>query len=359
MKDPFARLNTLISRNFPSGVSNPINLHIGDPKGTPNPKVVEYFRNNLDLGRYPPSATIPELTESIRSYKQRVHNVNLNSDQISAVQGTKSALAWIPSIFLGRNNRLSVPDLSYATYVVPAGRFNPEFYFYPVENKICPPLNPLDYMIINTPHNPTGRVLDRQALSHLAAKAQADNFILISDECYIDIYRGEKPTSLLEVDKSGEFKNLLVLNSLSKSFNLAGLRSGFLAGDAGLVKKFSQVYSTTGNTMSIPHQKASAIAWNDIDFIAQNRVTYNSAMEHFAGFAKLEMPRGAFYFFVQVPHDGETWAMDLLRFHNIKVMPGKYLDASESGRYDDYVRIPVAEKLDDKIIGAFKEMLRK
>lgn len=359
-QDPFQRLNARLLEVF-SGVALEVThaLHIGNPKGPTNQRVRNHLVQHLDLDQYHPLATLPELKDAIINYNQRVHGVKLSREQVTAVQGTKSALAWLPSILQSRGKTAAIPDLSYPTYFSGANANGTNIEFYSADNplKFELPRN-LSHFIITSPHNPLGRVSTREELAHLAGEAQRKNFVLVSDECYIDIYTGKKPTSLLEVDTTGEFRNLLVFNSLSKSANVPGLRSGVVAGDSKLVKQFASEYATTGNTLSKAHQEASALAWQDFDFIAENRARYQTNLRHFSNELGLPVPEGAFYFFIDTGRDGEHFVVDMLRKHKIKLMPGKYLDFKGSGRWDNYVRVPVAEKFGDDVMGALKDELR-
>jgi N-succinyldiaminopimelate aminotransferase len=354
--DPFERLNALIEKNYSGDPKKLIPLHIGDPKGDANLDVLEFLRGRTDFNAYPPLKTSPGLADSIRFYNEEVHGVKLRNDQIAAVQGTKSAIAWLPVVFSNIRKRIGVPNIAYPGYVTAPERLGIGLEFYSFDQEILP-TKPLDYLIINSPHNPSGRVLSKEELRRLAFRAKKGEFVVIADECYIDIYRGEKPTSLLKLDFTKEFKNMLVLNSLSKSSNLAGLRSGYIAGDAELVKKFAKVYATTGNALAKSVQEASSLAWKNLGFIAENRERYVQVLNDFAGKTGLMPPRSTFYFFVDTRRDGEAWTMDLIKKHGIKVMPVKYLDFANSGQWDNFVRIPVAEKLEERTIRAFKDML--
>jgi len=361
-QDPFQRLNELIAKRFPDGVPNITHpMHLGNPKGPTNTKVRDYLVKHLDLDQYHPLATLPELKDAVINYNKTVHGVKLSREQVTAVQGTKSALAWAPASFLSPDQydrRIGIPDLCYSVYFTAAQRENAQILFYPADEPIIREIpGTLSYLLINNPHNPLGIIKSKEELARLARNAQERNIVLISDECYIDIYTGKKPTSLLEVDTTGEFRNLLVFNSLSKSSNVPGLRSGFVAGDSKLVKKFADIYATTGNTLSRAHQEASALAWNDSKFIAENRERYQEALRDFSSRLGLPVPEGAFYFFVKTPVSGEEFVVDMIKKHGIKLMPGAYLDYRESGRWNNYVRIPVAEKLDERVTGALKNAI--
>jgi len=351
-RDPFFRLNELIKNRAIQITSDVVPLHVGDPKGNPNSQTAKFALENTDFGRYHPLLGIQDLKEAIQFYSKQIHGVNLKEDQIAAVQGTKSAIAWLPAIF-NEKRKVSIPDLAYSVYFTAPKRLGKETVFYLADQEISG-AHSLDYLIINTPHNPLGRVIERAELARLAKQAQEEDFIAVSDECYIDIYTGKKPTSLLEVDTTGDFRNLLVLNSLSKSSSIPGLRSGYIAGDSRLIKKFSEEYGTTGNTLSIGFQKASALAWRNLDFIKSNRERYVECLNDFSKQMNAPVPEGGFYFFLETPIDSEEFVVKLLSESRIKLLPGKYLDYSDGGRWDNYVRIPVAEKLNQNIIGALK-----
>ncbi len=261
----------------------------------------------------------------------------------------------MPAVFAQRK-KVAIPDLSYPTYYAAAHIWGAEVFFYPAHEPLKNFPHKLDYIIINTPHNPLGKSWKREELENLIEQARTKKCIVISDECYGDIYMNQRPYSLLEVAK-GDFQGLLVTNSLSKSSNLAGLRSGYLAGDAELVKRFKKIYATTGCTLSEAAQKSSALAWKDIEFINKNRKQYQDFLFRFSKGTSLELPDATFYFFADTGRDSEEVTVDLLRNQGIKVMPGKYLDYSCSGRWDTYVRISVAEEFSDRVIGAIKDAI--
>ena len=155
VKDPFQRLNELIAARFPNGTPEiRYELHIGNPKGPTNTKVRDFLIGHLDLDKYHPLQTLPELKDAVMAYNSSVHGVKLSREQVTAVQGTKSALAWIPSVFLSRKGderAIGLPDLSYSVYYTAAEREDAYLAFYKADEPIVTEIKwPISYLIKNS-----------------------------------------------------------------------------------------------------------------------------------------------------------------------------------------------------------------
>ena len=189
-------------------------------------------------------------------------------------------------------------------------------------------------LFLCTPGNPTGATLDFEEFSQLIALADQHDFIIASDECYSEIYVEGKaaPMGLLEAcAKLGrnDYKNCIVFHSLSKRSNLPGLRSGFVAGDASLLKPFLLYRTYHGCAMPVQTQLASIAAWNDESHVVQNRVEYTEKFRRVIEILNPVMPvqqtDASFYLWAGTPVDEETFAQQLFAQQNVTVLPGSYL----------------------------------
>jgi len=192
----------------------------------------------------------------------------------------------------------------------------------------------MQLLYLCSPGNPTGAVMDQTLLQRFIKKAQEHNVVLVSDECYSEIYPDESapPQGLLAACAAmglSDYHNCISMHSLSKRSNLPGLRSGFAAGDAKLIAAFLRYRGYHGSAMPPHHQVASAVAWGDEDHVRKNRVLYR---EKFAAVRDvlepvmaLNTPGGAFYLWPEVPIDDETFTRRLYGEAGVLVLPGSYL----------------------------------
>jgi N-succinyldiaminopimelate aminotransferase len=185
-----------------------------------------------------------------------------------------------------------------------------------------------------SPANPTGQVLDLAAWRSLFELSDRYGFIIASDECYSEIYFDEPPLGALEASYKLDRRNydrLVVFSSLSKRSNAPGMRSGFVAGDAALLKKFLLYRTYHGSAMSLAVQRASIAAWGDEAHVRDNRRLY---AEKFKAVLPLvpgaEMPQGGFYLWLRTPIDDAEFTRRLHAEYNVLVLPGSYL-AREAG----------------------------
>ena len=178
------------------------------------------------------------------------------------------------------------------------------------------------------------------ALTWLIHKSDEYDFVIASDECYSEIYDDESnpPPGLLEAaSKMGrhDYRNCVAFNSLSKRSNLPGLRSGYVCGDAQIIKPFLLYRTYHGAAMPVHNQWASVSAWNDEQHVIENRVKYREKFSVFQeileGTWLMEKPPASFYLWPQTPYDDERFTQRLLQQTNIKVLPGSYLSRTVDG----------------------------
>jgi N-succinyldiaminopimelate aminotransferase len=194
-------------------------------------------------------------------------------------------------------------------------------------------------IFVCSPGNPTGAVMPLPEWKKLFELSDRHGFVIASDECYSEIYfRDEPPLGGMEAAaKLGrlDFKNLIALTSLSKRSSVPGMRSGFVAGDAAIVKQFLLYRTYHGSAMSAVVQAASIAAWNDEQHVIENRNLYR---EKFAQVTPVltkvldvKLPDAAFYLWAGVKGSDTDFARDLLALYNVTVLPGSYLAREARG----------------------------
>lgn len=348
---PFERLAKLKEGVTPPAHLRHIALSIGEPKHAPPEFVLQALRDNLaGLGAYPTAKGLPELRQSIaqwltRRFKLQPGRVDPER-HVLPVSGTREGLfAFAQAVIDRRTNSLVLmPNPFYQIYEGAALLAGAEpYYLNTLEaNGFLPDLDavPADIwqrcqlLYICTPGNPTGAVMDRAYLARVLELADRHDFIVASDECYVEIYLDEDkpPPGLLQVcEETGrhDFRRCVVFHSLSKRSSLPGLRSGFAAGDAGILAKFLQYRTYHGCAVPLPVQVASVQAWGDERHVADNRRLYRAkfkaAMEILGPVLNLQCPPAAFYLWPKTPVDGERFTKELYATQNLTVLPGSYL----------------------------------
>jgi aspartate/methionine/tyrosine aminotransferase len=196
-----------------------------------------------------------------------------------------------------------------------------------------------DFVILNSPNNPTSSVMCMDALKKWVALALKHDFVLMNDECYIDLYIDEPLPSLLNASMEAgnkTFKNVLVINSVSKRSSAPGLRSGFIAGDAQILEAYMVYRTYVGCASPLPLQYAAAAAWADQDHVAVFRDKYRKNFETAKEILGLEAPEATFYIWLKV-EDEIAFTISLYQNYNLKVIPGSFLGREGEGQ--GYVRL--------------------
>lgn len=363
---PFARL-----REAMQGISAPeglevVPLHIGEPKH-PTPKVItDALTASLhELEKYPLTAGLPELRQACANWlKRRYDGLIVDADnEILPVLGSREALFSFVQTVLnpgsdGMKPVIVSPNPFYQIYEgaavlgggeihfanCPAPSFNPDWGSVPEEI-----WHRTKMVFVCSPNNPSGSVLDLDDWKEIFDLQDKYGFIIASDECYSEIYfNGNKPLGCLQAAaqlKRGREK-LVMFTSLSKRSNVPGLRSGFVAGDAGLLKNFLLYRTYHGSAMSIPVQRASIAAWNDEQHVIDNRRLYQEKFERVIPILQqvfdVKLPDASFYIWLRVP-DGDdlAFARKLWQEAAIQVLPGRFLarDTEQGNPGEGYVRI--------------------
>ncbi len=353
---PFERLRRLRADISPPAGSREIALSIGEPKHPPPEFVLEKLRASQDrVSAYPTTKGSDTLRQAIGSWliKRFALSAVDPDNQVLPVNGTREALfafAQCVSDRQAKKDLILMPNPFYqiyegATYL--AG-LQPAFYNTTRQTRYQADFDSIDadtwarcqMIYICTPGNPSGAVIPEKDLRILINKAEEFDFLIASDECYSEIYFHEQspPPGLLQAAASignTEFERCVVFHSLSKRSNLPGMRSGFVAGDAELLKKFLLFRTYHGCSMPVPTQLASALAWSDEEHVRINRTRYR---EKFAAVLDilgqpmdLDFPDASFYLWPELPVDDEQFTRRIYRQHGIAVLPGSYLSRSAHG----------------------------
>jgi len=376
---PFEKLNALKAGCQPV-VEDHIALSIGEPKHAAPAFVLECIKNNLDqINRYPLTKGNVGLRVAISNWLTRRFNLSADTidpeKNILPVTGTREALFAVAQCFIKRGDEalILMPNPFYQIYEGAAFLSGavPCFYNTIKENNYLPDFSAIDestwqrcqLIYICTPGNPTGSVISKQQLIELIALSQKYDFIIASDECYSEIYFDEKnkPTGLLEAAEecgNKELKNCLVFHSLSKRSNLPGMRSGFVAGDAQLIKEYLLYRTYHGCAMPPVHQIASVEAWNDEQHVENNRTLYtekfNAVIKILSAVIKVTQPDAGFYLWLQTPIDDESFAQGLYAQQNVTVLPGSYLSrmSDKINPGENHVRLALVAPLEECITAA-------
>ncbi|VAW51631.1 N-succinyl-L,L-diaminopimelate aminotransferase, type 2 [hydrothermal vent metagenome] len=376
---PFEKLNALKADDQPM-VEGHIALSIGEPKHDAPKFVLDTITHNLhQINRYPLTKGSADLRLAIRNWLTRRFKLSENTldteQHILPVTGTREALFSFAQCVVDHSNDslILMPNPFYQIYEGAAFLAGATPYFYNTvkENNYLPDFDAItadvwkrcQIIYICTPGNPTGSVISSQQLSKLIALSQQYDFIIASDECYSEIYFDEQnpPVGLLEVSESvgnSDFTNCIVFHSLSKRSNLPGMRSGFVAGDATLIKAFLQYRTYHGCAMPPVHQVASIEAWNDEAHVKNNRALYvekfNAVIDILSPVIDINLPDAGFYLWLNTPVDDETFAKSLFAQQNVTVLPGSYLSRENDGLNPgkDHIRMALVAPLDECITAA-------
>lgn len=378
---PFEKLNQLFA-DIQSPALPLISLAIGEPKH-PAPAFIEQAiqQNFHHLSTYPSSKGLPELRQSIAGWlTRRFHLQQIDAEtQILPVSGTREALFSFVQTVINREQRpyVVMPNPFYQIYEgasLLAGA-TPYFINCTVDNGYLGDFDAVpaevwertQLLFICTPGNPTGAVYSKEQLKKLIQLADQYDFVIASDECYSELWFDEAPTGLLEVCAElgrHDYKNCVVFHSLSKRSNVPGMRSGFVAGDANILKPYLLYRTYHGAAMPVQHQLASILAWNDEQHVEQNRQQYRAKFDLFqqelGHLLPLQKPDAGFYYWLNVDDD-EQFARKLMEQAHIKVLVGRYLsrDTAQGNPGKNHVRMALVADMAqcEQAIQRFKNIL--
>ena len=261
-----------LARSHPDGI---VDLSVGTPVDPVAPLIRGALAAAGSAPGYPATAGTPALREAAVDALNRRYRVDgLAPDAVLPVIGTKELIAWLPMLLgIGPDDLIVVPELAYPTYEVGARLVGARVVLADSLTQLGPQRPALIYL--NSPSNPTGRVLGTDHLRKVADWARERGTLVVSDECYIGLGWDAEPVSLLADDVSGgDHTGLLAAHSLSKSSSLAGYRAGFVAGDADVIAELLAVRRHAGMMMPTPVQAAMVAALSDDEHERQQRDRY-------------------------------------------------------------------------------------
>ncbi|MEA1954716.1 MAG: succinyldiaminopimelate transaminase [Campylobacterota bacterium] len=346
---PFEKLNQLLEDITPNSDYTPISLTIGEPQfSTPQFILDALVEDAPLLNKYPKTAGEAVLRDGMLTYLEKRFNLTLDNSQIIPTFGTREVLFNFPQFLLHdiENPVMVFPNPFYQIYEGAAKvcraeviylNLNASSNFQPVIDEVA--LAKADFVILNSPNNPTSSVMKIEALKTWVNLALKHDFILMNDECYCDLYLNEPLPSLLNASievGNEDFKNVLVINSISKRSSAPGLRSGFIAGDAKILKDYMTYRTYVGCASPLPLQHAAAVAWADQAHVDGFREKYRMNFKVAKEVLGVETPDATFYIWLKVDDEIE-FTTTLYRTYNIKVIPGSFLGREGEGR--GYVRL--------------------
>jgi N-succinyldiaminopimelate aminotransferase len=382
---PFEKLRQLFAGVTPNPAFTPISLGIGEPKH-PTPAFIQKALTHAmaGLATYPTTHGGEPLRAAIAGWLERRYAIPPldPATMVLPVNGSREALFAIAHsvVDASKPGALVVsPNPFYQIYEGAAYLAGAEPYFVnsqPARNFAC------DYsavpddvwqrvqlLYLCSPGNPTGAVLSLDDWRELFALSDRHGFVIAADECYSEIYVGATPPlgaleAAHQLGRSGDarpYANLIVFSSLSKRSNVPGMRSGFVAGDPELMKKFLLYRTYSGGAMSPPVQAASCAAWNDEHHVQENRNLYKEKFHLITPLLKqvmdVELPDAGFYLWADVRRTGLSdteFARGLYAEYNVTVLPGSYLarDAHGSNPGRNRIRMALVAEVDEGLEAA-------
>jgi succinyldiaminopimelate transaminase len=351
---PFESLRTLLNPIAPLVNDPPIAMSVGEPQHQPPALLAETLAAHAhEWNKYPAMQGTPELREACADWLTLRYGLNpgavAGERNVLTLAGTKEGLYLLASLVVPRRKGggrpvVLVPNPYYLAYngaATMAGA-DPVFLDATRENGFMPDLAAIPSAVLErtalfylcSPANPQGTVAGLDYLKQAIRLARRYDFVLAVDECYAEIYDREKPPGALEAcaalgegSGNGLFDRVMVFHSLSKRSSAAGLRCGFVAGDARLIGHFSHLRSYGGCQVPLPIQAAAAALWREEAHVVENRAKYRrkfdiaeAAIGDRYGFYR---PDGGFFLWLDVG-DGEEAARRLWREAAVRVLPGGY-----------------------------------
>jgi N-succinyldiaminopimelate aminotransferase len=354
---PFERLRALTQGIVPNAAYKPIGLGIGEPRHATPELIKQALKDNLKgLASYPATAGEPQLRQAIAAWVDKRYGVKLDpGTQVLPVGGSREALFAIAQTIID-------PTRPGATVVCP----NPFYQIYegaallagaqvafvnsdPARNFAADWDSVSDetwsrtqLLYVCSPGNPTGAVMPLSEWKRLFELSDKHGFVIASDECYSEIYfRDEPPLGSLEAAAQlgrNDYRRLIAFTSLSKRSNVPGMRSGFVAGDAQILKQFLLYRTYHGSAMNPVIQQASIAAWGDEAHVVANRDKYRAKFAQvtpmLAEVMQVALPDAGFYLWADISSkhpDDVAYSLALLAQYNVAVLPGSLLARDSNG----------------------------
>ncbi len=361
---PFERLRQLFAPITPNPALRPISLGMGEPKHATPAFIQQAMMASITatpsgLAAYPATAGEPALRHAFAAWMKRRYGLEVNPvTQMLPVNGSREALFALTQTIIDPHPPgwpadqapiVVCPNPFYQIYEGAALLAGAQPYFVasdPARNfaqdwDSVPEAvwARTQLLIVCSPDNPTGAVMPLSEWKKLFDLSERFGFVIASDECYSEIYfREEPPLGGMEAAAllgRSDFKNLISFTSLSKRSNVPGMRSGFVAGDAAIMKQFLLYRTYHGSAMSPVVQAASVAAWNDEQHVQDNRALYREKFAQvtplLAEVMEVVLPDAGFYLWAKIRGNDHEFARDLFALYNVTVLPGSYLARDGQG----------------------------
>ncbi len=383
---PFEKLRRLFAeagnQNPASGLKE-IKLSIGEPQHATPEFILRALAENLGrLSSYPSTQGSDALRTCIAAWIARRYGIPLpdSTTQVLPVNGSREALFAFAHTVIDSNKPDSLvlcPNPFYQIYegaaylagakpkflnTLPANDF--EMDFAAVSDKEW---QRVQLVYVCTPGNPSGKVIGLETWRKLFELSDRYGFVIASDECYSEIYFDETTAPLGGLQAAhqlgrDDYRNLVMFSSLSKRSNVPGLRSGFVAGDAAIIRQFLLYRTYHGSAMSLPVQAASVAAWQDETHVRENRRLYREKFDRvtplIAQHLDVRRPDAGFYLWASVARydnlSDTEFTRQLQRQYNVTVLPGSFL-AREAGGInpgENFIRIALVAGIDECVDAA-------
>lgn len=368
-RSPFARLTDLLSPHQPGKPL--INLSVGEPQhGVPDFVGPVLAQHIAEFGRYPMAKGIEPFRKSAAAWLGRRFKLPraINPDtELLVLNGSREGLffaAIAASRYVSERRgppAILMPNPFYPAYAAGARAAGCEIILMPTtrENGYLPDLDSLSEatlartvaFFIASPANPQGAVASPAYFKRLCDLARRHGFIVLSDECYSEIYGANAPGSALE-HSGPDFANVAAFQSLSKRSNLPGMRVGFAAGDAKFLARFHELRNVAAPQVPVPLQHVAIAAYADEVHVEANRKLYvqkfDLADQIIGDRFDYRRPDGGFCLWLDVSAYGgdEAATVKLFKDGGVRVIPGSYLarqqpDGSNPGA--GYIRVALVQ----------------
>lgn len=356
---PFERLRQLFAGVQPPAALRHINLGIGEPRHAAPPLIRQALDEALadGLAGYPATAGLPLLREACAAWLRRRYGVQADAaTQVLPTLGSREALfALAQTVIDPTRARPTVvcPNPFYQIYEGAALLAGAEPHYVPSDaaRNFAPRWDQVPEAVwqrtqltyVCSPGNPTGAVMPLDEWRMLFELSERHGFVIASDECYSEIYFDDAAPPLgglqAAMQLGRDWRNLVMLTSLSKRSSVPGLRSGFVAGDAQLLKSFLLYRAYHGSAMGGAVQAASAAAWGDEAHVRENRRLYRDkfaqVMPILQPVMDVRLPDASFYLWAGVPPafggDDAAFARALYAACHVTVLPGSFLAREAAG----------------------------
>lgn len=333
-----------------------VDLSVGTPVDPTPPAVQRALADAADAPGYPTVWGTPELRSAIGRYlERRAGSVPLTDDHVLPTIGSKELVASLPAqLGVGPGHTVLIPEIAYPTYAVGALLAGADY----VAADSTLAVGPLDAPLVwlNSPGNPTGRVLGVEHLRKVVSWARERGAVVASDECYLECAWDVEPVSVLDPEvNGGSLDSVIAVHSLSKRSNLAGYRAAFVAGDPSLVSALREVRRHAGAMVPAPVQAAMVAALDDDGHVEEQRERYLSrraALRHAfegAGF-RIDHSEASLYLWVtrgEPCMDTVAWLAE----RGILVAPGDFYGPAGG----QHVRVALTAS-DERVSAAVKRL---